>query len=181
MKKLIYTFIIWLLVMDSYGQSSMGIWPRNYLNIRVGPELAYPIKQLGYFQNIGTGGSALVDIPVTQRIAAVVSAGYLSFAGDVTPWDQRNRFPRASIIPIRGGAYYRLLPDFYSGVQVGYALISFPAQLPDEKRGGFSQSIGAYYFNGQFDVGASWDHHYTFGGLNSLNLRAAYVLFGRRQ
>jgi hypothetical protein len=104
----------------------------------------------------------------------------MSFSGDVTPWDQSTRFRRATIIPVRAGAYYRLLPSFYGGAQVGYSSVSFPANVPDETRGGLSQSIGVYFFNGRFDVGGSWDLHYAYGGLNSLNIKAAYVLFGRR-
>jgi hypothetical protein len=177
MKKLFYTMVLFLLVAEGFGQGTTGIWPRNYLNVRIGPEIAFPIKQLSYFQNMGVGGTLLVDLPLTQRISGVASVGYMSFAGDKTPWDFTTRFERATVLPVRAGAYYRLLPDFYGGAQVGYSMVSWPAQYPEENGGGFSQSIGAFYFDGKFEVGASWDYHYIYGGLNSMNLRVAYAIF----
>jgi predicted porin len=126
-------------------------------------------------QNFGTGVSALLSLPVSSRYSAVVSTGFMSFSGDVLSAGEGTKYRRANIFPLRGGLNYKLTPTFYTTTQLGYA----SARYLGQSQGGFSQGIGLGFFNGRFDVGAIWDHHYVHGGLGSINLKLGYAIFGR--
>ena len=146
-------------------------WKRNNLNLRIGPELAFPLGDLGNTQNLGLGFSALLDLPLMPRLSLVVYAGALTLGGK----DSENtavKYQRANIFPARAGINYKLSPNFYAGAQLGRSTLNYLGVT----QGAISQSLGIGYFNGKLDAGVRWDQNYRHNGISSINIKIAYVI-----
>lgn len=145
-------------------------WERNNLNLRIGPEVGLPIGDFGKTNNIGIGGSALLEIPVARRFSIIAYAGFRSFGG-------KDPYKRTTIYPLRTGINYKLSPNFYATVQLGESTVHNVVSKTS-----VSQAIGLGYFNGFLDLGARWDHDYAQGGLSSIVFQARYVItFGLKR
>lgn len=145
-------------------------WERNNLNLRIGPELGFPVGDFKKTNNLGIGASALLDIPVARRFSLVAYAGFRSYGG-------KDQFARATIYPLRAGINYKLSPDFYVAGQIGESTVHAGVSKTS-----VSQAVGVGYFNGFLDLGVRWDHDYAQGGLSSIVFQARYVItFGLKR
>jgi hypothetical protein len=174
-KTILITAIVGITFSKSDAQSSD--WDRNSVNIRIGPEVAFATGNLNKTQGVGLGGSALLDLPILNRMSLIVYAGALSIAGDKIAGQQSTKYTRTNIYPLRTGINYKFTPNFYGGVQLGQATVTYLGN----SKGGFSQSLGIGYFNRILDLGLRWDHQYIHGGLGTINLKAGYVISFRTE
>src|SRR4051794_24943203 len=116
MKKLLLTVIVTILVstvlqaQDTIVQTTTRTvysrWERNNLNLRIGPEVGFPLGDFKKTHNLGIGGSALLDIPLARRFSIIAYAGLRSYGG-------KDQLKRATIYGLRTGINYKLSPDFY--------------------------------------------------------------------
>ncbi|MBA2762403.1 MAG: hypothetical protein H0U39_10685 [Segetibacter sp.] len=173
MKIALITAIVLLAARNIYGQNEnyKKTYYRNNVNLRLGPEVAFPIGDLNKTQALGLGASALLDIPVLSRLSLILYAGALTFAGDKMG-SSGVKYKRANVFPLRAGINYKLSDNFYTTGQVGQATVGYLGV----SQGGVSQSIGLGYFNEVLDIGARWDHNYAHSGLGSFNIKLAYVI-----
>ena len=139
-------------------------WERNNLNLRIGPEIGFPLGDFKKTHNLGIGGSALLDIPIARRFSIIAYAGLRSHGG-------KDQLKRATIYGLRTGLNYKLSPDFYVTGQIGESTVHYGVSKTS-----VSQALGVGYFNGFLDLGARWDHDYAQGGLSSLVFQARYVI-----
>lgn len=145
-------------------------WERNNLNLRIGPEVGIPIGDFGKTNNLGIGGSALLDVPLARRFSIIFYAGLRTYGG-------KDQVPRATIYPLRTGINYKLSPDFYVSGQIGESTVHSVVSKTS-----VSHALGIGYFNGYLDLGVRWDHEYAFGGLSSIVFQARYVItFGLKK
>jgi hypothetical protein len=166
------TIVLSILLLSSAVFAQYRIDERPGLNLRIGPELAFPSGKLNNTQGLGLGLTALLDIPVHNRLSLVFQTGFTSFSGDVIPASPQSRFRRATVLPVRAGIHYRLSPVFYGGLQLGQSSVRYLGA----SEGGFSHALGVGYFRRRLDLGLRWDRQYAHGGLSSFHLKAAYVL-----
>lgn len=139
-------------------------WERNNLNLRIGPEVGFPVGDFGKTHNLGIGASALLDIPLARRWSLIFYAAAKTFGG-------KNDLKRATVYPLRTGINYKLTKNFYATGQIGESIVKY-----NVSKTSVSQGLGVGYFNGALDFGARWDHEYAHGGLSTINLHAKYVI-----
>lgn len=172
-KLLLFGIILSVVCTTAYAQDTIvrtttrtvySRWERNNLNLRLGPEIGFPIGDFKKTHNLGVGASALLDIPIARRFSIIAYAGFRSYGG-------KDQLKRATIYPLRAGINYKLSPDFYVSGQIGESTVH-----SEITKSNISQAIGFGYFNGFLDLGVRWDHDYAQGGLSSIVFQARYVI-----
>src|SRR3954464_6169363 len=92
-------------IVETTTRTVYSRWERNNLNLRIGPEVAFPLGNFKSTHNFGIGASALLEIPLARQLSIIAYAGLRSYDGE-------GELKRATIYPLRAGINYKLTPDF---------------------------------------------------------------------
>lgn len=177
MKKLLSAALVLFFVPTTVCAQDYSKWERNNINLRIGPEVGFPVGGFNKTHHLGLGGSALLDVPLARRWSVIFYGGIRSFAGDKIPGSD-TKFKRSNIVPLRTGVNYKLSSNFYVSGQIGESTV----QYLDVSKTSVSHALGIGYFNGFLDLGVRWDYEYAHGGLSSIAFQARYVItFGVKE
>jgi hypothetical protein len=123
-------------------------------SLSLGAELGVPAGTLNATQKTGIGGSAKAAFPVGSDLDITVSAGYISFSGDIRG---DIKLPVKNFIPLKAGVRYRFVPGgFYLEPQLGYTSINAPGS--NGASGGFTYAANAgYIINKNWDISGRYE------------------------
>jgi len=129
---ILLTFLLCGLISMVYAQSGT---PGTKLGIAL--ETGLPVGDAEEVYSVGLGGSAKVEIPVTNPLALTVTAGYMSMMikDDLEPTlgDKRE------FIPVKAGAKYYFGRNFFGEGEVG---ASIPTEGEDDTAFAYAPGIG---------------------------------------
>lgn len=132
---ILLTFLLCGVISTIYAQS--GTSDRG-TKIGVALETGLPIGDADEVYTVGLGGSAKVEIPVTDPFAVTVTAGYMSMMVkdelEATLGEKRREF-----IPIKAGAKYYFGRTFFGEGELG---ASIPTEENDDTAFAYAPGIG---------------------------------------
>lgn len=135
MKRLIlFTLLLCGVISTIYAQSAT---PASGTKIGVALETGLPVGDADEVYSVGLGGSAKVEIPVTDPFALTITAGYMRLLVkdelEPTLGDKRE------FIPIKAGAKYYFGRTFFGEGELG---ASIPTKSDDDTAFAYAPGIG---------------------------------------
>ncbi|RYY84174.1 MAG: hypothetical protein EOO15_19910 [Chitinophagaceae bacterium] len=153
MKKVVLLFAVAALAIGANAQKAAKI---GGLRFGIGARVALPMGKMGDAYNIGIGGEAQGEF-MFSKASVVGSVGYTTFSGkEQTIGTIKYTAPAANYIPVLVGARYYIVPQFFVGAKVGYAV------------SGNSGGTGAFNYEPQ--VGFNTSHFQASVGYNSMSV-----------
>ncbi len=140
----------------------------------VGAELAFATGNLSNTHSIGIGATALVEIPLQEKLNGVAYGGFILYNGKSVPGVSGQKYSGLTIIPVRVGVKYFLTGSVYGCAQAGVGFLN---------RGGgtafsYSPQIGYEFKTNSgksVDVTVKYDAYSKSGTLSSFGFRLAYI------
>lgn len=142
--------------------------------IGLGLDGAVPVGDYKNVADYGLGISLLYQKPVSESLSITGNVGYLRFHG---PAVYNNIKYKEGYVPIKAGARYFLLPNFYGGAELGVA-------IPTANGYGsgtafiYTPGLGTEFQvskTGTLDIGVRYENWTRSGGTRSFGgIRAGY-------
>jgi hypothetical protein len=145
----------------------------NDVKFSAGAELGFASGSFSNTHSIGIGGSAMLEIPLQDKLNWTAYAGILLYAGKSATGD--TKFKGQTIIPLRVGVKYFLTEGIYGGLQAGLGLLS---GFGSGAAFSYSPQIG-YEFKTKggkaVDATFKYDAYSKNGTIGAIGFRLAYI------
>jgi hypothetical protein len=147
---------------------------KDNVKFSVGAELAFASGNLSNTHSFGLGGTALVEIPIQEKLNAVAYGGILFYNGKSAGVGLKNK--GLTIIPIRVGVKYFLTGSVYTSFQAG---LGFLGSYGTGTAFSYSPQIGYEFQTNSgkaIDLTFKYDGYSKNGSIGSFGFRLAYIL-----